>query len=81
MGGAGRRSSLRPQSSITLLVQKRIENYSADLDGKTNINAQRVKAQLLRRADLLRSALKFGHVGLESTLKETFVTAMCKNAV
>ena len=81
MGGAGRRSSFRPQTSITLLVQKRIENYSADLDVKTNVNVQRDKAQLLRRADLLRLALRFGHAGLELTLKETFVTAMCKIAV
>ena len=81
MGGAGRRSSLRPQSSITLLVQKGIENYSADLDGKSNVNVQRGKEQLLRRRDLLRSALKFGHVGLELSLKETFATAMCKNDV
>ena len=81
MGGAGQRSSSRPKTSITLLIQSWIEHYSAGLDGKTNINVQRVKAQLLRRADLLRSALKFGHVGLELSLKETFVTAMCKNAV
>ena len=81
MGGAGRRSSFRPQTSITLLVQKRIENYSACLDGKTNVNVQRVKVQLLRRTDLLRSALRFGPGGLKLTLKETFVTAMCKIAV
>ena len=77
MGGAGRRSSARPRASITLLVQKGIENYSADFDCKTIITAQRAKAQLLHRTGLLHSTLVFDMLAL----KETFVTAMCKYEV
>ena len=58
-----------------------MENYSADLDGRNQHKMQQAFQKLLHHKDVLRWTWIFEHVCIDLTLKETFVTAMCKNAV
>ena len=82
-----RRSSYHPTAPITLLVQNRIGNYSADLDSKHGTESHLGDPTLLRAtppysaSEMYSARLGVAHVVNGLGLKETFVTAMSRNAI